>query len=148
MRLYQAIVIVLAAFAVLTAIQSLVTTVDISTIPVEYQGLWQGLVYIFTAGAATQVFTFLRNILGYAENWFETKPEKRAQLSYEANMLGATMVKFALYIYSFTAMIQALTAGTPYEQYAASIAGAIGIILDLIIKAVNDLGKPTTTSPP
>jgi len=42
----------------------------------------------------------------------------------------------------FTAAIQALTMGTPLQQHAVYIAGAIGIVVDLIVKAIKDLSTP------
>jgi len=146
LNLAQAIVVLLASFAVLTGIQAIVVSVDISTISTEWQPFWQGIVYIFTSGVATVAFTFLRNILGYAENKLEAAdPQTRSQIQYEAGLLGATLTRYALYIYGFTAAVTALFAGTPYQAYATSIAGAIGIILDLVIKAINDLAasKPS-----
>lgn len=142
----------LAVFTVLTVVQGMVQTVDTSTIPSEFLGLWSGIVYIFTSGASTVAYTFLRNILGYTKAWFDANPEQRSNLTYESNQLGATATRFALYVYGFTAAIQALTVGTPYQQHATLIAGAIGIILDLFIGAIKDLGtpqtQPTTTPSP
>lgn len=144
LNIYMAIVVILIAFSVLTGIQYAVQTVDASKVAPEWQTLWHGIVYVFTTSAATPLFTFLRNLLGYAENWFEANPDKRAQMHYEAGKLGATWTKFQVYIMGFTAAIQALTIGTPLQQHAVYIAGAIGIVIDLIVKAINDL----QTSPP
>lgn len=143
LNLWQAVAILLVSFAILSAIQALVATVDTSTIPSELQGIWQGVVYVFTSGVASVGFTFLRNILGYAENKLEADPQTRGQIHYEAGLLGATLTRYTLYVYGFTAAIQTGFAGTPYQQHATVIAGAIGIILDLVIKAINDLGAKT-----
>jgi len=142
LNIYMAIVVILVAFAVLSGIQYLVQTVDASTIAPEWQTVWLGIVYIFTTSAATPLFTFLRNMLGYAENWFAANPNERAQMHYEAGKLGATWTKFQVYIMGFTAAIQALTMGTPLQQHAVYIAGAIGIVVDLIVKAIKDLSTP------
>jgi len=139
MRLYQAIVILIVVGVVLAGIQSLVQTVDASTIATELQGTWGLIVYVFTAGPATIFFTFLRNILGFTYKWLETDSEKRSVIQYEANLLGATATRFAFYVGGLTAMIQAFTVGTPAYPYAANIAGGIGIILDLTIGAIKDL---------
>lgn len=144
-NIYAAIVVIIVAFAVLSGIQYAVQTVNPSTIPAEWQTTWLGIVYIFTTSAATPLFTFLRNILGYAENWFEANPNERAKMQYEASKLGATWAKFQVYITGFTAAIQALTVGTPLQQHAVYIAGAIGIIIDLIVKAINDLKASSST---
>jgi len=143
-NLKLAIVLLVVSFAVLSGIQALVASVDPSTIAPEFQSLWQGIIYVFTSGAATVAFTFLRNILGYAENKLEASPEKRSQIQYEANLLGATAARYALYVYGLTAAIQALFAGTPYQIHATSIAGAIGIITDLVVKSINDLAASKT----
>jgi len=134
-----AVVILLVAFAVLSGIQAAVQSVDPGTIPQEWQTLWQGIVYIFTTSRATILFIFIRNILGYAENWFDARPEERGQLKYEARKLGATWAKYEVYLKGYTAAILALTAGTPYNQYAVYIAGAAGLITDLITKAIKDI---------
>lgn len=147
LNIYMAIVVIIVAFAVLSGIQYAVQTVDASTIPPEWQTVWQGIAYIFTTSAATPLFTFLRNLLGYAENWFEANPDEREKMHYEAGKLGATWAKFQVYIMGFTAAIQALTIGTPLQPHAVFIAGAIGIVVDLIVKAIKDL-QPSKASPP
>ena len=136
-----AVVILLVAFAVLSGIQACVQSVDITSIPTEWQPLWQGISYVFTTSAATALFTFIRNILGYAENWFETSPENRSKIQYEAGKLAATWARYEVYIKGFTAAIQAYTAGTPLNQHAVYIAGALGLIVDLIRKALKDIAK-------
>jgi hypothetical protein len=132
----MAIVILLVVFAVLSGIQAYVQSVDITTVPQEWQPLWQGISYVFTTSAATILFTFIRNILGYAENWFEASPTQRSTMKYEAGKLAATWAKYELYLKGYTAAILALTAGTPYNQYAVYIAGALGLLTDLITKAI------------
>jgi hypothetical protein len=132
----MAVVILLVAFAVLSGIQAYVQSVDITSIPQEWQPLWQGISYVFTTSAATILFTFIRNILGYAENWFEANPAQRSQIKYEAGKLAATWAKYELYLKGYTAAILALTADTPYNQYAVYIAGAAGLLTDLITKAI------------
>jgi len=140
-RLYQAIVILFVALAVLLSIQTFVQTVPVESIPEEFREVWNGIVYVFTTSFAAVLFTFLRNILGYAENWFEASPEEREKLRYEARLLGATWAKYEVYLKGYTAAIVALTAGTPYEKYAVYIAGAVGLITDFITKAIKDLAK-------
>jgi len=137
-----AVVILLVAFAVLTGIQEAVKTVDSATIPQEWQTIWQGIKYVFTTSAACILFTFIRNILGYAENWFEASPEERRKLSYEAGQLGATWAKYEVYLKGYTAAILALTIGTPYQEYAVYIAGAAGLITDFITKAIKKIAEP------
>ena len=131
--------VLLVAFAVLSGIQYAAQSVDVSTIPQEWHPLWQGITYVFTTSAACVLFTFLRNILGYAENLFEASPEKRSQLKYEAGKLGATWVKYEVYLKGYTAAVLALTVGTPLQQHAVYIAGALGLITDLITKAIKDI---------
>jgi len=141
MRLYQAITILFVALAVLVGIQTAVQSVDPSTIPAEWLPLWNGIAYVFTTSTAAVLFTFLRNILGFAENWFEANPDERQQLQYEAGKLGATWMKYEVYLKGYTAAILALTSGTPYQQCAVYIAGAVGLLTDLIRKAIKDLAE-------
>jgi hypothetical protein len=68
LNLASAIVILLVAFAVLSGIQAAVQTVDPATLPKEWQPIQQGVIYVFTTSAASILFTFIRNILGYAEH--------------------------------------------------------------------------------
>ena len=140
-NLSRAIVVLLVAFAVLSGIQATIQTVDPATFPAEWQPLWQGVSYIFTTSAACVLFTFIRNILGYVENWFEASPTERSALKYEAGKLGATWMKYEVYLKGYTAAILALTSGTPYQQHAVYIAGALGLITDLVTKAIKDLAK-------
>lgn len=145
MRYYQAVILLLVALAVLTGVQYSLQNVDPQTVPEELQLIWEALTYIFLTSAAAPVFTFLRNILGYAENYFEASPEERKQLEYEAGKLGATWIKYESMIKGYTAMILALTLDTPAAPYAVYIAGGLGLITDLITKALKDLkAKPIT----
>jgi len=145
MRYYQAIVALLVALAVLGGIQVWVQSVDASTLPPEVLPLWGAIAYIFTTQAATPFYTFLRNVLGYAENWFGANPEEREQMSYEAGKLGETLARFEVYLLGYTAAIQALTMGTPLQKYAAWIAGALGLVTDLMRKSLKDLSIKTAT---
>jgi len=149
LRLYQAIIVLLVALAVLAGIQVAVQSVDVATLPPEWQGLWAGIVFIFTTSAAAPMFTFLRNVLGYAENWFEANPEARKEMHYEAGKLGATWAKYELLIKTYTGALTYLLSGTPYSQYAVYISGAASVLTDLVLKAINDLTdtlKPATVA--
>lgn len=139
MRYYQAVVILLVALALVMGIQTAVQTVDVATLPEEFQGLWNAIVYIFTTEKAIILFVFLRNILGYLENWFEA--EDKEQIKYEAGLLGATWAKYQVYIGGFTVAITMLTTGTPYQQHAAYIAGAVGLLVDFVTRAITKLAK-------
>lgn len=141
MKLTEAIVILLVAFAVLSAVQTALQTVDVSTIPQELVWVYNALTYVFTTSAGTMLFTFARNIFGYVENYFESSTSERQALKYEARKLGATWAKYQAMIMSFTAAIQAFSVGTPYEQAAVYIAGATAFILDVVTKKLADIGK-------
>jgi len=132
-------VLLLVAFAVLTGIKFAVDTVDPSTIPSELRPIWDGVSYIFLTSAATPLFTFVRNIYGYAENYLGAKPEDRALIQYEANLLWQTWLKYEQYIKGFTILTILLTRGTPLEPYAVYIAGSISFAVDLIRKSLADL---------
>jgi hypothetical protein len=135
-NLYQAIIILIAAVAVLSGIQALISTINPDTVPSNLQFIYYGLAYVFLSGTGTVLFTFLRNIMGYAENKLNADPSVRSQIQYEAGMLGATAAKYATFIYGFTAAIQAVTMGTPYYAYATYIAGAIGLVVDMFVGAL------------
>lgn len=139
MKYTTAIVLLLVAFAVLSGIQMAVQSVDPATIPEEWQPLWSGIDYIFITSSGAVLFIFIRNILGYAENWFETEPDARSKIKYEAGKLGATWVKYETMIKAYTAAVIAFTIGTPIQSYAVYIAGALALVTDLITKAIKDL---------
>jgi len=132
-------IVLLVVFAVLSGIQAAVQSVDPETVLPEWQPLWRGIVYFFATSAATPLFTFIRNIYGYLENWFETDPEKRHQLHYEAGKLAATWAQYEALIKGYSIAIIAFTIGTPMEPYAVYIAGAAALVTDLITKAITDL---------
>lgn len=145
MRLATAVVILLVAFAVLQSIYTGIKTIDPSTIPEEWKFFYDSLIYIFGTTSTTILFTFARNILGYAENWFGTHPEARKQLKYEARKLGETWAKYQASIMSLTAGLQAIFVGTPWQTHATYIAGATAFILDLITKKLNDIAAAFST---
>lgn len=139
MRYYQAVVLLVVALAAVVGIQSAIANVDTATIPVELLPVWNAIAYIFLSQKGTVLFTFLRNILGYAENWFEVRAGKKKEIQYEAGLLGATWTKYSLYVMGLTALVLALTQGTPAYNYAIYIAGAVGLIVDLITRAITKL---------
>jgi len=141
LRYYQAIVILLVAFGCLFAIQAAVKTVDVADVPEEYQSLWRAISYVFTTQTSVILFTFLRNILGYAENWFAASPKEKEKIAYEAGLLGATWAKYQVYVSGFTVAITSLTTGTPYQEEAAYIAGALGLLVDFVTRAITKLAK-------
>jgi hypothetical protein len=137
LRYIQAIVILFVALGVLVGIQTAIATVDPTTIPTELQPIWGAIAYVFTTSKAVALFTILRNLLGYAYTWFET--EDKSKISYEADQLMATWLRFELYLKGFTLGIVALTAGTPYEQYATYIAGSFGLLIDIFRSTITKL---------
>jgi len=139
MRYYQAVILLLVVFAVLTGVQTYLQSVDPAAIPEDLLPFWNGLEYIFLTSAAAPLFIFLRNILGYAENYLEASPTEKEQISYEAGKLGATWMKYETMIKGYTAMALALTLDTPVAPYAVYIAGALALVTDLITKALKDL---------
>jgi len=146
MRYYQAIVLLLVACAVLSGIQLYVQSVDPSAVPEELRWLWSGIQFVFTTSAVAPLFTFIRNILGYAENWFEANPEERRQMSYEAGKLAATWTKYETLIKGYSAAALVLTTGTPIAPYAVYVAGAAALATDLATKAIKDLAKTLTVA--
>jgi hypothetical protein len=105
---YTAAVILLVVFGALTGISLAIKTVDVSTIPVEMQGVWQGIVYIFTTSSVAPLFVFIRNVYGYYINKAQLKPEERNLLQYEANRLAATWLTYECYIKGIMIMVVAL----------------------------------------
>lgn len=140
LNLWKAIVILIVSAVVFSGIQVAVVAVKVSSLPASLQPIWDVIVYVFSLPSAIIAFTFLRNILGYVENTFQTEPAGQ-KIQYEAKELYATMSRFTVYVGSMTTLIQSLAVGTPYQQYATLIAGATGTILDMILKAINDLAK-------
>jgi len=138
---YTASVILLVVFGVLTWISLAIKTVDVTTIPVELQGVWQGIVYIFTTSAVVPLFTFIRNIYGFYVNKYQLKPNQRASLEYEAHRLTSTWLTYEGYIKAFSILVIAFTRGTPLESYAVYIAGTLAFIIDLIRKSLFDIAK-------
>jgi hypothetical protein len=148
-NVYTASVVLLVVFGVLTGISVAIKTVDVSTLPVEIQGVWQGIVYVFSTSSVAPLFVFVRNIYGFYVNKYQLKPEQRTNLEYEANKLVATWLVYEGYIKAFTVMVMAFTQGTPLEPYAVYIAGSSAFIVDLIRKSLFDIAKtPITTSSP
>jgi len=132
-----AIIVVLFVAGVLSGISVAVQTVDISTIPPEWQTAWLGLVYFLTTGAGGTAFTFLRNILGYAYTYFE----QNGKIQYDKNKLYATWIRFEFYMLTISQFIQVATAGTKYAPYAIVISGAISTLLDLGLRSLNNLAN-------
>jgi hypothetical protein len=131
LNLWQAIVLLAVAFALFMGVQAAVAAVNPATLPPALQGVWIKVVYIISAPAMIIAFTFLRNILGYLENQYQGE-----QTHYEAKRLAETLTKFSVYIYGFTGAIQALTVGTSLSQYAVVIAGAIGLVMDIVLRTL------------
>ena len=144
---YTAAVILLVVFGVLTGISVAIKTVDVSTLPVEMQGVWQGIVYVFTTSSVAPLFVFIRNIYGFYVNKYQLKPEQRTSLEYEANRLAATWIVYEGYIKALAVMFMAFTQGTPLEPYAVYIAGSSAFIVDLIRKSLFDIAKPPPVTP-
>lgn len=145
---YTAAVILLVVFGVLTGISLAIKTIDVSTLPVEFQGVWQGIVYVFTTSSVAPLFVFLRNVYGFYVNKYQLKPEQRTNLEYEANRLAATWLVYEGYIKAFAVMVLAFTQGTPLEPYAIYIAGSAAFIVDLIRKSLFDIAKTVPVTMP
>ena len=133
---YKKVIILLLFIAgVLSGISATVQTVDVSTIPQEWQVAWGLIVYIFATGAGGTAFTFLRNILGYAYTYFE----QNGKIQYDKNKLYATWARFEFYMLTISQFIQVATAGTKYAPYAITIAGTISVLIDLGLRSLNNL---------
>lgn len=140
MRLYQAVVVLLVAASVLTAIQYYVQSIDPETIPEEWNEVWGCLVYIFATSAATPLWTFIRNVYGYAENWLDKDPKAASHIEFESRQLWSTYIKYDGYIKGLTVMMMMFLVDTPLAPYAAIVGGAAAFVVDLIRKAFKDLG--------
>lgn len=144
-NLRYAIIILIAAAIVFIGLQVVVSNVDPNSVPAILQPVWDIIVYIFNAPAVIIAFTFLRNIMGYIENKFQ---EAGQQLQYDAKQLAETFSRFSVYIYGLTAAIQAALIGTPYAQYSLEIAGAIGLVFDMFIRALKELAQAAKAPTP
>lgn len=140
LNLWQAITIAIVAVTVLLGVQVAVINTPVSQIPPELQSAWATIQFIFTGATATIVFAFLRNVLGYLENKAEATAAGK-QIQYESTQLAATLARFTVYVGSIEAIFTTVFVNTPFQQYAALIAGAIGVVFDITIKAVNDLAS-------
>lgn len=146
LNLAQAIALLLIVVTVLVTIQVLVSTVDINTLPANLQPFWQAVVIFFSSGAVIVAFSFLRNITGFIENILQG--EAGASVQYEAKQLGATVTRFTAYVAMFETLLRVLFIGTPYGPYATLLAGGLGTIFDITVKAINDLATSHTTALP
>jgi hypothetical protein len=146
-RFYQAAAILLVVFAVISGItQFVLKPLDVSGAPSEFQYVYFGLVYIFSASSVAPLFTMIRNLLGYLENYFEADPEKRSTMKFERAQLAATWVKYEAYINGAAIFIVAFTAGTALAPYAYYMAGTVAFVIDLVRKAFKDAGAARNTS--
>jgi len=151
MRLYQAAVILLVVFGVISGIQAFVLKpIDVSGAPPEIQYIYLGLVYVFSTSAIAPLFVAIRNLLGYLENYFETDPTKRSSIQFEKAQLAATWVKYEAYMNMAAIAIVALTTGTPLAPYAYYMAGTAAFIIDLVRKSIKDskAAPAATPAPP
>jgi len=139
LRYYQAAVILLVVFAVLSAVQAAVALVDIATIPEDLQIVWRGIQYVFLTSWIAPLFVFIRNIYGYAENWLGA--EDRTRFKYEANQLLGTWAKYEQYIKMLTVLIIALTIDTPVQPYAPYVAGGLAFLVDIVRKSLTDIAE-------
>jgi hypothetical protein len=139
--MYSATVILLVAFAVLTWIKAAVETVDPTLLAPEVQLIWAGISYIFLTSSVAPLFTFIRNIYGFAENKLGANEETRGQINYEANQLWGTWIKYEGYIKGIGILVLAFTQGTQLEPYAIYIAGTLTLVIDLIRKSLSDIAE-------
>jgi hypothetical protein len=148
-RFYQAAALLLVVFAVISGItQFVLKPIDVSGAPPEFQYIYLGLVYVFSASSVAPLFTMIRNLLGYLENYFEADPERRSCMQFEKAQLAATWVKYEAYINGVAIFIVAITTGTQLAPFAYYMAGTAVFIIDLVRKAFKDVGAARNTSPP
>lgn len=153
LNVYTAAALLLIVFGVISGVQAFVLKpIDVSGAPPELQYIYGGIVYVFSTSAITPLFVMIRNLLGYLENYFETDPQKRGQVQFEASKLAATWFKYEAYVKGAAIFIVAFTAGTPLAPYAYYISGSAAFFIDLIRKAFKDASKtpqaPRTRNPP
>lgn len=146
MRFYQAAAILLVVFAVISGVtQFILKPLDVSGAPQEIQYIYLGLVYIFSASSVAPLFTMIRNLLGYLENYFEADPKARSSMQFERAQLAATWIKYEAYINGAAIFIVAFTQGTALAPYAYYMAGTAAFIIDLVRKSIKD-SKATNTA--
>jgi hypothetical protein len=140
----QAVVILLVLIAVVVAVQTAITLVDVSTVPAGWQGSWVYIRAIVTGATATVLVTLLVNIGGYVGNVTKGNTE----VVYEANQLGQTLARYTVYMTAFTGMILALTQGTPAAPYASSIAAGISVIVDVAKRSLDKIAASNSVATP
>lgn len=84
------------------------------------------LKYLFSNSAVAFAVGYLRNLLGFLENWFRTRYSK-AEIEYELNRLGETWAKYQ-------AGILAMSSWLP-----APAAAAITFLADLVTSSIRKL---------
>jgi len=137
LKYYQAAVVLLVAFAVLSGVQAAIATVDITTLPEDLQVIWRGVQYVFVTSWIAPLFVFIRNLYGYAENWLGA--DDRKEFKFKANQLLANWAKYEQYIKGLTILVIALTIDTPVQPYAPYVAGGLAFLLDVIRKSLSDI---------
>ena len=143
MRPYQALAILLFVAGVLTAVTAWIRTVDPATIPGELQPVYTAIVYVFSTSAAAPLFTIVANLYGYVVVYFKTKPEERQNLHYEFDKMAATWVTYERDIKGLGVLITVSMAGTPYQVYAAWIAGGLAFVAELFISVIRKNAEAT-----
>jgi hypothetical protein len=130
MKIKLAIIIVIALGAIGAVQQYLLVISNLPTIA-----------FFLTSAFGVAIFGLLRTIEGFLENLLTGNTNTQ----FEAKQLAATLGRFTVYIYPLTAAIQSFAIGTPYEQTAVYIAGAIAIVVDVIIVKLGNLSTVVKT---
>lgn len=145
---YSVLIALIVLAAVLTAISATVQTIDVNTVDPAIQPAWKALVFVFTTSAVTPLFTLVANLYGYVTNKLEAPSDQRDGIQYQANLVLATYLKIDGYTKGISAFVIALTVGTPMAPYAVYAAGAAAFVLDIAVRTVKKLAKPSTPVAP
>lgn len=143
MRMYQALAILLLVAGVLTGVTAWIRTVDPATIPGELLWVYTVIFYAVSTSAAAPLFTIVGNLYGYAQVYFKTQPQDRQNLHYEFDKMAATWVTYERDIKGFSVLVTVAMAGTPYQVYAAWIAGGLAFFAELFISVIRKNAEAT-----
>ena len=124
-KLGKVLLVLIILAAVLVFVEAAIETVAIEDVPEQLMPYWNYIVMFFNSTPVILVLVFVRNILGYARNYWK----KEHKESYDINLLYAT---WAYYIGGLTTVFALVPA--PYDKVFAGLI----VLLEFV---VSEIGK-------
>ena len=129
----QVLLVLILLVAVLAFVQAGVQTVDAEQVPDLLQPYWGYIVQFFTATPVIAIAGFIRNILGYARNYWKSEYAE----NYDVEKLYAT---WCFYIGGITTILAFVPA--PYDTVFAGII----VLLDFVTSEIRKMrSEPVPT---